>query len=157
MEMSAANLAILESGGGQLVLAQPHRRMNPPWRTMFQFQSRLRGPRLWTLYMVNMLSVPLVPCVLIWLSSMCAIPTNLLGIIKELPSPSLSSANSISGSIRPNRQAIHMDILLRGLLTWRVLQQMHQENKGRMRRMALVTAQEVGIKPTEDESGVLDV
>ena len=34
---------------------------------------------------------------------------------------------------------------------------MHQENKGRMRRMALVTAQEVGIKPTEDESGVLDV
>ena len=50
-----------------------------------------------------------------------------------------------------------MDALSRGLQTRRVLQQMHQENEGRMRATALSVAQEVGVKLTEDERGVLDV
>ena len=45
VKMSAADLAILELGGGQLVLAQPRRRTNPLWRTSFQFQSEYRGQR----------------------------------------------------------------------------------------------------------------
>ena len=88
---------------------------------------------------------------------MHAIPTNHLGIIKELPSPSLNLANDTSGDAGPDRQAIHMDILLQGMLTQRVLHRMHQENEGRMQRTALVTAREVGIELTEDEHGVLDV
>ena len=51
---------------------------------------------------VNVLSVPLVPSVLNQPSSMHAIPTNLLGIVKELPSPSLSSANNTSGNVGPD-------------------------------------------------------
>ena len=50
-----------------------------------------------------------------------------------------------------------MDALSRGLRTRRVLQQMHQENEGRMRVTALSVAQEVGVKLTEDKRGVLDV
>ena len=50
-----------------------------------------------------------------------------------------------------------MDALSRGLRTQRVLQQMHQENEGRMRVTTLSMAREVGIELTEDERGVLDV
>ena len=50
-----------------------------------------------------------------------------------------------------------MDALSRGLGTWSILQQMHQENEGRMRATTLSVAWEVGIKLTEDERGVLDV
>ena len=50
-----------------------------------------------------------------------------------------------------------MDALLRGLRTQMVLQQMHQENKGRMRATALSVAREVGIELTEDKCRVLDV
>ena len=45
VKMSAADLTILESGGGQLVLAQLRRRTNPLWRTSFRFQSEYRGQR----------------------------------------------------------------------------------------------------------------
>ena len=65
----------------------------------------------------NMLSTPLVPFILIQLSSMHAIPTNPLGTIKELPSPSPNSVNGTFGSVGPDRQAIHIDTLLRGLQT----------------------------------------
>ena len=50
-----------------------------------------------------------------------------------------------------------MDTLSRGLWTRRVLQQMHQENEGRMRATALSVAREVGVELTEDQCGVLDV
>ena len=50
-----------------------------------------------------------------------------------------------------------MDALSRGLQTRRVLQQMHQENEGRMRVTVLSVAREVGIELTEDERGDLDI
>ena len=107
--------------------------------------------------MVNVLSVLLALSILNQLSSMLTIPTNLLGIIKVSPSLSLNSASGTFGGVGPNRQGILMDALSRGLRTQRVLQQMHQENEGRMRVTTLSVAREVGIELTEDERGVLGV
>ena len=50
-----------------------------------------------------------------------------------------------------------MDALSRGLWTWRVLQQMQQENEERMRVTVLSVAREAGVELTEDEQGDLDV
>ena len=107
--------------------------------------------------MVNVLFAPPVPSVLNQLSSMRAIPTNLLGIIKVSPSLSPNSTSGPFGGVGPNRQGILMDALLRGLRTQRVLQQMQWENKERMRVTALSVAQEAGVELTEDKQGDLDV
>ena len=85
------------------------------------------------------------------------IPTNLLGIIKVSPSLSPNSASGTFGDVGLDRQGILMDALSRGLWTRRVLQQMHQENEGRMRATVLSVAREVGIELTEDERGDLDI
>ena len=107
--------------------------------------------------MVNVLFAPPVPSVLNQLSSMCAIPTNCLGIIKVSPSLSPNSASGTFGDVGPDCQGILMDALSRGLWTQRVLQQIYWENEGRMRATVLSVAREVGIELTEDEEGVLDV
>ena len=88
---------------------------------------------------------------------MPAIPTNHLGIIKVSPSLSPNSASGTFGGVGLDCQGILIDALLRGLWTWRVLQQIHWENKGRIRATALSVTQEAGVELTEEEEGVLDV
>ena len=107
--------------------------------------------------MVNVPFALPVPSVLNQLFSMCAIPTNHLGIIKVSPSLSPNSASGTFGGVGPDRQGILMDALSRGLWTWRVLQQMQQENEERMRVTALSVAREAGVELTENEQGDLDV
>ena len=107
--------------------------------------------------MVNVLFVPPAQSVLNQPSSMHAIPTNRLGIIKVSPSLSPNSASGTFGGVGPDRQGILMDALSRGLRTRRVLQQMQRENEERMRVTALSVAWGVGVKLTEDEQGDLDV
>ena len=107
--------------------------------------------------MVNVLFALPVQSVLNQPSSMHAIPTNHLGIIKVSPSLSPNSVSSTFGGIGPDRQGILMDALSRGLRTRRVLQQMQRENDERMRVTALSMAQGAGVELTEDEQGDLDV
>ena len=107
--------------------------------------------------MVNVLFAPPVQSVLNQPSSMHAIPTNHLGIIKVSPSLSPNSASGTFGGVGPDRQGILMDALSRGLRTRRVLQQMQRENDERMRVTALSVARGAGVKLTEDEQGDLDV
>ena len=100
---------------------------------------------------------PPVPSVLNQTSSMHAIPTNHLGIIKVSPSLSLNSASGTFGGVGPDRQGILMDTLSGGLRTRRVLWQMQRENEERMRVTVLSMAWEAGVELTEDKQGVLDV
>ena len=111
---SAADLTILESGGGQLA-----------------------------------------PAILNQPSSTHTIPTNLLGIIKELPSPLPSSVSNLPGIVGRDNQVILIKALFWALVTQRVLARMHSENEAMLRMTAIMVAWEAGIESTEDENGVL--
>ena len=50
-----------------------------------------------------------------------------------------------------------MVTLLRGVLTWRALENLHRNNKRNLRIVALLAAWDAGIKLSEDENRVLDV
>jgi len=71
--------------------------------------------------------------------------------------PLLTSKSVTFGDSGPNDLETCMVTLLRGVLTWRALENLHRNNKRNLRIVALLAAWDAGIKLSEDENRVLDV